>query len=97
VLLQSRQIERALGASGVIPECPGKGALSFGKFETREGRMQVRTTSRRRTVRIGNDRPAGTGGGRDLSCDDSQQLTLGGPLTTTDARPDGSGQALEVV
>jgi hypothetical protein len=83
VLREPGHVECSPATTCVVTQGPAKGTLPFGELETREGRVQVRTTSRRRTVEIGDDRP--------VTCDDSQQLTLGDPLTTSDARPDGAG------
>jgi hypothetical protein len=88
VLLQAGQVERPAGLRDIVSQGPGEGTLSLGELETRKGRVQVRTASWRRTVRIGDHGP--------LSCNDSQQLTLGSPLATSDARPDRAGGQIGV-
>lgn len=88
MLLQASQVELPPGFRDIMSQGPGEGTLSLGELETRKGRVQVRTASRRRTVRVRDHRP--------VSCDDSQQLTLGGPPATSDARPDRAGSQIGV-
>src|SRR4051812_21850184 len=97
VLCKTAQVQRSSSCPRVVTQGPAKGTLSLGELETREGRVQVRTASRRRAVRIRDDRPGVPWNARDLACDDSQQLTLGGPFSTSDARPNWAGSALGVL
>ena len=89
VLPQTGQAQRAARSSGIMPQGPGEGSLALGEFEALEGGVQVRSTSRRGATRIRYDGPRRAV--RVRSCDHPQQLTLGGPLATSDARPDRAG------
>lgn len=89
MLFQISEIELPTRSRDVVPQGPGEGTFSLGELETRKSRVQVRTTPRRRTVRIRDHGP--------VTCDDSQQLTLGSPCTTSDAGPDGAGVQIRVV
>jgi hypothetical protein len=84
VLPQRHQAQRA-APGAVVPQCPGKGASSLSELETFNRGVQMRSTSRCGATWIGYDGRAV----RVRSCDHPQQLTLGDPLSTTDARPDG--------
>jgi len=77
-----------------MPQGPGEGSSALSEFETLEGGVQVRSTSRRGAARVGYDGRGGTRTVRARSCDDPQQLTLGGPLATSDAGPDRAGSSV---
>src|SRR5919112_2690848 len=71
------------------PEGPGEGAASYGELETVEGGVQVRPTSRRPSLRIGDDLSAGA----PVVDDDTQQVCLGRSLPASHAGADGRSRA----
>jgi hypothetical protein len=68
------------------PEGPWEGSAAKRESETLGRRMQVCTPTRESSVRIRDDREAGT----QVAGDDAQQLVPGGPLPATDAGAQGA-------
>ena len=82
---------------GIMPQGPREGTFALGECETSGRRVQVRPPAGCGATRVGCDEPGP--GLRTLMilrvrpCDDPQQLTLGGSLSTSDARPYGTAGA----
>ena len=81
-------------ATGIMPEGPCEGTSALCECETFGCGVKVRPTSGCGAAGIGCDEPTAL---RVRSCDDPQQLTLGGSRPTPDARPDRTVRALRDV
>ena len=74
-------LHRPDGKPFLDPEGPWEGSATQREGETLGRRMQVCTPAREPSVRIWDDRKAGT----QVAGDDAQQLVPGSPLPTTNA------------
>ena len=77
-----------------MPQGPREGTFALGECETSGRRVQVRPPAGCGATRVGCDEPGPSLRTlmvlRVRPCDDPQQLTLGGSLSTSDARPYGT-------